>query len=170
MQSVKERITGFYLRPKFMKLGKKEYIRELEIEYLEDGNIISKEKLGLMKKEELNKIQEKLLKNVSINLKINESVEESCEISKTGRRIGVVNMFKIEIKYNEDSTMNIKIVFIKNGYFALESSFNDVTNKKLEEIRYFLIDNTKYNFTCDKQCRAVDVLDMLAIINHKLQN
>lgn len=166
----KRNITGFYLRPKFRRLGKKELIGGLEIDFLEKGSVILTEKFDLMDKKILDKIQEQLLEIVSMNL-ITADVEKCSKISKETKRIGVINMFKIEItEENEDATVNINIIFLKNGYFFLESTFKNVTEKKLEKIRDFLVDNTTYNFTCDKQCRAVDVLDMIAIINHKLQS
>lgn len=168
---VEDRITGFALFPECENVREEKILSSLKVELLEDGEVIFTETLEGITKEQFERLQSQLLDAVAVNLNLGENWTDSKEISKRNKVLGVVNMFKIEIlKEHEDGSKNISIVFLKNGYYASETKFNNVTDKKLEEIRSMLADNMAYNFKCETQSNAVTYLDLIAVMDQKICN
>lgn len=168
--ALEKRITGFYLRPKFKRMLNGEEVEEgVELELLEDGYVIStKSRKGRV--EDLRGLQYYYLEAVIKNLGLENNWTESKDTTDRSEVLGVVNMFKIDIleKYG-NGLQDIKITFLKSGYFFAESTFEAISNEALEKSRTILIDNTVYNLGCKEQCRAITFIDMLAVISQILE-
>lgn len=168
---VEERITGFEFFPKYENVREEENLSSLKVELLEDGEVISTETLEDITKEQFERLQSQLLDAVAVNLNVGKNWTDSKKISKRNKVHGVVNMFKIDIlEEHEDGSKNISIVFLKSGYYASASKFNNVTDEKLKEIRSMLADNMAYNFKCETQSNAVTYIDLIAVIDQKICN
>ena len=168
---VANRITGFKFLLKNQNREEDDDFISLKVELLEEGELISTERLDEISKEEFARLQSQLLDAVAVNLDVGDNWTLSKECSKRSRVLGVVNMFKIDIlEENEDGTKKILVEFIKNGYYAAESVFNNVTDKKIREIRKMIAENMAYNFKCQKQCNAVTYLDLIVVIEQKISN
>ena len=66
--------------------------------------------------------------------------------------------------------MDIRIRFLRSGYRVADSIFKNVPKNKIGSIIFMLSDNTAFNLGCDKQCNAVTYIDLIAIIDQKINN
>lgn len=164
------RITGFELHPEFENVKGKEVLKKLQVDFLEKGRLVFTENFYSINEEQLKRLQQQLLNLVIMNLEVEENWTRAKALSKRARVLGVVNMFRIDIlKQNENGTMDIKITFIRSGYYAAESTFKNVSKSDLDYIEPMISDNMAYNLRCDSQCNAVTYIDLIAIIDQKLK-
>ena len=78
-------------------------------------------------------------------------------------------MFRIEtLRENGDKTKDIRIGFISSGYRVANTILKNVSENTLEYIEELLADNMSFNLRADRLCNAVTYLDLLAVINQKL--
>lgn len=163
---VKKSITGFKFDPILEKVRGKKILKGLKVEYLEDGKLIAREIFQSIDEVQMERLRQQLLELSIINLCIKKNWTESKELSKKNRVLGVVNMFKIDIlKEHENGKKDIRVEFLKSGSYFSGSDFTEISDSNIEKIRSILSDNTAYNLTIDKQCKAVTWLDLVAVIN-----
>lgn len=162
--------TGFYIRPKIKIIDGKGVQKGVRIELLKDGEVVKAGKYADIQEKDLEALQKHLLAVSIFNLKVKKDLVDAMISSRKSKEINVVNMFKIEtIKNNDDGTKDIRVIFLRNGYFFMQSTFVSVSEEKIEKIRDILADNTKHNLGCDTQCRAVTTLDLIAVIDNMLK-
>ena len=166
---VDSRITGFEFHPEYAKIRRKKTVKKLKVDFLEKGHVIATEIFDNINEEEIERLQKQLLDSIIIKLNLEENWMEAKKCSMRTRVIRVVNMFRIEtLKENRDGTKDIRIGFISSGYRVANSILNNVTVNSLEYIENMLSDNTAFNLRADRLCNAVTYLDLLAVINQKL--
>lgn len=167
---MEDRMTGFAFHPKFEKIKGKKVLKSLEVEFLESGREIDKKTIENINEKELDKLQEQLLYSVIMNLGIELSRNEAKKFSKIAKKLKVANMFKIcIISEYEDGTMDIKIDFIKSGYFCDEFAYiENVSKSDFKQIQQILSDNTGNNLKCTSQCEAATYRDSLTVIYQKI--
>ena len=167
---MEDRMTGFAFHPKFEKIKGKKVLKSLEVEFLESGSEIDKKTIENINEKELDKLQEQLLYSVIMNLGIELSRNEAKRLSKIAKKLKVTNMFKIcIISEHEDGTMDIKIEFIKSGYFCNEFAYiENISKSDLKQIEDILSDNTENNLKCTRQCEATTYRDSLMVIYQKI--
>lgn len=171
LNTMENGFTGFYIRPKCQIINGVEVPKCVEIELLKDGEVVKIGKYSNMNQKCLEALQKHLLAISIFNLKVKKDLIDAILISKKSKELDIVNMFKIEtIKVNDNGSKDIRIIFLRNGYFAMQSTFISISEKNLEEIRNILVDNTKHNLVCDAQCKAVTTLDLIAVIDNMLKN
>lgn len=166
---VDSRITGFEFHPEFEKIRRVEVLKSLKVDFLEKGKLITTETLKNINEEELERMQKQLLDSIIINLNLEENWMEAKKRSMRTKVIGVVNMFRIEtLRENGDKTKDIRIGFISSGYRVANTILKNVSENTLEYIEELLADNMSFNLRADRLCNAVTYLDLLAVINQKL--
>lgn len=167
--TVDNRITGFEFHPEFEKIRRVEVLKSLKVDFLEKGQLITTETFKNINEEELERMQKQLLDSIIINLNLEENWMEAKERSMRTKVIGVVNMFRIEtLRENGDKTKDIRIGFISSGYRVANTILKNVSENSLEYIEELLADNMSFNLRADRLCNAVTYLDLLAVINQKL--
>ena len=165
------RITGFEFHPEFEKIRGKEVLKSLKVDYLENGRFIATETFDNIDEKQLERLQKQLLDLTIINLNLEKNWTKAKECSMRIKNLGIVNMFRIDIlRKNEDETMDIRIRFLRSGYRVADSIFKNVPKNKIGSIIFMLSDNTAFNLGCDKQCNAVTYIDLIAIIDQKINN
>lgn len=163
------KITGFEFHPEFEKVRRKETIKSLKVDFLEKGRLITTESFNEINEDQIERLQKQLLDSIIINLNLEENWMEAKKRSMRTKVIGVVNMFRIEtLRENGDKTKDIRIGFISSGYRVANTILKNVSENSLEYIEELLADNMSFNLRADRLCNAVTYLDLLAVINQKL--
>lgn len=163
------KITGFEFHPEFEKVRRKETIKSLKVDFLEKGRLITTESFNEINEDQIERLQKQLLDLIIINLNLAENLMEAKKRSMRTKVIGVVNMFRIEtLRENGDKTKDIRIGFISSGYRVANTILKNVSENSLEYIEELLADNMSFNLRADRLCNAVTYLDLLAVINQKL--
>lgn len=164
-------IDGFELFPLYEENDDEKVLKALRVSYLEKGRELVKELIEGVDEVQVERIQNYLLERVIVNLNLVDHVMETEKLSRKRKTIGVANMFRIDVtnqEENKDGPFDITVVFIKNGFWFTETNFKAVPKEVVEEIREFLSDSMKYNLTCDTQCRALSILDIIAVMDAKI--
>lgn len=168
--AIENGFTGFYIRPQIQIVNGKGIQRGVEIELLKDGEVVKRGKYEDIDEKSLEGLQKHLLAVSIYNLRVKKDLIDAIITARKNKEINVVNMFKIEvIKDNDNGTKDIRIVFLRNGYFFMQSTFVSVPEQRIKEIRNLLIDNIRHNMGCDVQCRSVTTLDLIAVIDNMLR-
>ena len=166
VNAVEKYVTGFMFKPIFKEERNKNVQTGLEVEYLEKGKLLAKERFLSIDEVRIKRLRLQLLELSIRNLGLKDDWTKSKELSRRNEVLGVVNMFKIDIlEEHEDGTKDIRVEFLKSGSYFSGSDFKSVSDTNLEKIREFLSSNTAYNLTIDKQCNAVTWLDLVAVIS-----
>ncbi len=160
-------IDGFELFPLYEENDDEKVLKALRVSYLEKGRELVEELIEGVDESQVERIQNYLLERVIVNLSLVDNVMETEKVSRKRKTIGVANMFRINMTEREDGAVDITVVFIKNGFWFTETNFKAVPKEVVEEVREFLSESMQYNLTCDTQCRALSVLDIIAVIDAK---
>ncbi len=164
-------IDGFELFPLYEENDDEKVLKALRVSYLEKGRELVEELIEGVDESQVERIQNYLLERVIVNLNLVDNVMETEKLSRKRKTIGVANMFRInmtEREEREDGAVDITVVFIKNGFWFTETNFKAVPKKVVKEVREFLSESMQYNLTCDTQCRALSVLDIIAVMDAKI--
>ena len=166
VNAVEYYVTGFKFVPIFKEERSKKLQTGLEVEYLEKGKLLAKERFLNIDEVRIERLTLQLLELSIRNLGLKDDWTKSKELSRRNEVLGVVNMFKLDVlEEHEDGTKDIRVEFLKSGSYLAGSEFKSVSDVNFEKIKEFLNTNTAYNLTIDKQCNAVTWLDLLAVIS-----
>lgn len=145
-------ITGFKFVPIYKEIRGKKQLDLLKVKYLNNGILIGRDEFEI-DEEKAEKLRTSLMKIIRENL--------GCK--QVDKEIEVVNMFKMDVIREYNGLYDVKVEFIKNGNFYVQTTFCSINHKKMEEIQEKISNNTKYNLSVDRLCEAVTWLDMITM-------
>ena len=147
-----KKITGFKFVPVYKEIQGKKRLDLLKVKYLKDGVLIGRDDFEI-DEEKAEKLRSKLMKIIRKNL--------GCE--QVDKEIEVVNMFKMDVVREHNDLYDVKVEFIKNGNFYIQTIFCSINHDQMEKIQEKLSNNTAYNLSVERLCEAVTWLDMITM-------
>ena len=145
-------ITGFKFVPVYKEIQGEKRLDLLKVKYHNNGILIGKDEFSITE-EEAQKLRANLMKIIRENLGC-KPVEKELE---------VVNMFEMDVMRDKNGLCDVKVEFIKNGNFYVQTTFCSITQEQMEEIQKKLSNNTTYNLSVERLCEAVTWLDMITM-------
>ena len=151
-KSKEKNITGFKFVPVYKEKQGEKRLDLLRVKYLKNGIVIGRDEFE-MNEEEAEKLRTNLMKIIRKNL--------GCE--QIDKEIEVVNMFKMDVIREHNGLYDLKVEFIKNGNFYVQTTFCLIDRKRKEKIQEIISNNTEYSLSVERLCEAVTWLDIITM-------